>query len=52
MSLKNKIYSNFHLSFMDKITHKKRNEILKVISNYLNDKNLGRCIRYWNYRRC
>ena len=40
MSLKNKIYSNFHLSFMDKITHKKRKEILKVIDNFLNDKNL------------
>ena len=25
---------------MDKITHKKRKEILKVIDNFLNDKNL------------
>ena len=37
MSLDNKqkIYSDLHLSFFDKITQNKRDEILKVISNYL-----------------
>ena len=37
MSLDNKqkIYSDLHLSFFDKITQNKRDEILKVISDYL-----------------
>ena len=43
MSLNNKpaIYSNLHFSLIDKITKRKRKQILKIIENYLNDKDIN-----------
>ena len=38
--LENKIYSEFHLGFFDNILFKKRIEIIKIINDFISDKDL------------
>ena len=39
-NLEQKIYSNFHINFFDKILNKKRFEITNIINEFIEDKNL------------
>lgn len=39
-NLQQKIYSNFHINFFDKILNKKRFEITNIINEFIEDKNL------------
>lgn len=39
-NLQKKIYSSFHYNFLDKLINKKRIEIIEVVNNFLNGKNI------------
>jgi len=39
-NLQQKIYSNFHLNFFDRILNKKRFEITNIVNKFISDKNL------------